>query len=118
MMRAIWNGTVIAEAPRTVQVEGNQYFPPESLRREHFTASPTKTICPWKGIASYYTVTVEDAVNLDAGWYYPQPSPLARKIKDHVAFWNGVIVEGTPEPTASAGEHPGLLARLTGRAKR
>ncbi|NNH70589.1 DUF427 domain-containing protein [Nocardia uniformis] len=122
MMRAIWNGTVIAETPRTVRVEGNHYFPPESLRREYFTASPTRTLCPWKGLASYYNLTVDDQVSPDAAWYYPKPSPLARKIKNHVAFWGDVRVEGEPEtsrPTsAAAGERPGWLARLTGRGVR
>ncbi|MGW4355623.1 DUF427 domain-containing protein [Nocardia sp. NPDC004582] len=96
MMRAIWNGTVIAEAAATVEVEGNQYFPVESLKSEYFSASAKHTVCPWKGIASYYDVTVEGAENPDAAWYYPHPSPLARKIKDHVAFWRGVTVEGEP----------------------
>lgn len=97
MMRAVWNGQVLAEAERTKVVEGNHYFPPESLNREFFTRSRTKSLCPWKGLASYYTVTVDGAVNPDAAWYYPHPSPLARRIKNHVAFWNGVTVEGTRE---------------------
>ncbi|MFE3060150.1 DUF427 domain-containing protein [Nocardia sp. NPDC059239] len=97
MMRAIWNGMVIAEAPRTVEVEGNQYFPVESLKREFFSESSHHTVCPWKGIASYYSVTVDGKENPDAAWYYPKPSPLARKIKDHVAFWHGVEIEGSPE---------------------
>ncbi|MGW2664519.1 DUF427 domain-containing protein [Nocardia tengchongensis] len=96
MMRAIWNGTVIAESATTVEVEGNQYFPVESLKSEYFAESAKHTVCPWKGIASYYTVTVEGAENPDAAWYYPHPSPLARKIKNHVAFWHGVTVEGEP----------------------
>ncbi|WP_040856069.1 DUF427 domain-containing protein [Nocardia niigatensis] len=97
MMRAIWNGTVIAEAPQTVEVEGNQYFPVDSLKREYFTESSQHTVCPWKGIASYYTITVDGKQNPDAAWYYPRPSPPARKIKDHVAFWHGVEIEGSPE---------------------
>lgn len=96
MMRAIWNGTVIAEAATTVEVEGNQYFPAESLKSEYFSESAKHTVCPWKGIASYYDVTVEGAENPEAAWYYPHPSPLARKIKNHVAFWRGVTVEGEP----------------------
>ncbi|MGH3862860.1 DUF427 domain-containing protein [Actinokineospora sp.] len=107
MMRAVWNGVVLAEAPTTVRVEGNHYFPPDSLRREFFVESRTKSVCPWKGLARYYTVTVDDEVNRDAAWYYPHPSPLARRIKDHVAFWHGVQVEGEPE-----GDRPGLLERL------
>lgn len=94
MIRAVWNGTVLAEAPRTVRVEGNHYFPPDSLRREFFTESKTSSLCPWKGVARYYNVTVDGQVNADAGWYYPKPSPLARKIKNHVAFWRGVTIEG------------------------
>jgi uncharacterized protein (DUF427 family) len=98
MLRATWNGQVLAEAPRTVRVEGNHYFPPESLRRECLVASATKTLCPWKGMARYYTVTTDDDVSPDAGWYYPHPSPLARRIKNHVAFGPGVRVEGEREP--------------------
>ena len=98
---------VLAETPRTVRVEGNHYFPPESLRREYFLDSRTKSVCPWKGLARYYTVTVQGEVNPDAAWYYPKPSPLARRIKDHVAFWNGVRVDGEAE-----GDRPGLLDRL------
>jgi uncharacterized protein (DUF427 family) len=97
MIRATWNGVVLAETPRTKRVEGNHYFPPESVRREHLIDSPTKSLCPWKGLAHYYTVTVDGEVNPDAAWYYPHPSPLARRIKNHVAFWNGVNVEGEPE---------------------
>ena len=97
MIRAVWNGAVLAEAPSTVRVEGNHYFPPESLRREFFTESKTSSLCPWKGVAPYYDVTVDGQVNADAGWYYPKPSPLARKIKNHVAFWRGVTIEGEQE---------------------
>lgn len=97
MMRATWNGVVLAEAPRTVRVEGNDYFPPESLNREYFSDSRAKTLCPWKGIASYYNVQVGDEVNPKAAWYYPRPSPLARSIKGHVAFSNSVRVQGEPE---------------------
>ena len=107
LMRAVWNGVVLAEAPRTVRVEGNHYFPPESLRQEYFVESRTKTVCPWKGLARYYTVTAGGEVNPDAAWYYPKPSPLARRIKNHLAFWNGVRIEGEPE-----GERPGLHDRL------
>jgi uncharacterized protein (DUF427 family) len=107
MIRAVWNGTVVAEAPRTVRVEGNHYFPPYSIRREYFIDSTGKSVCPWKGLARYYTLTVNGEVNPDAAWYYPKPSPLARRIKDHVAFWNGVHIEGEPE-----GPHRGLADRL------
>ncbi|MEU3199364.1 DUF427 domain-containing protein [Streptomyces sp. NPDC006996] len=97
MMRAIFNGVVIAETLRTKRVEGNDYFPPDSLKREYFTESRTKSLCPWKGVARYYSVTVDGVTNPDAAWYYPHPSPLARRIKNHVAFWNGVTIEGTRE---------------------
>ncbi|MBF6414926.1 DUF427 domain-containing protein [Nocardia cyriacigeorgica] len=93
MIRAVWNGTVVAEAPRTVRVEGNHYFPPSSLNREYFIDSPTTSLCIWKGLARYYTLSVDGAVNPDAAWYYPKPSPLARRIKNHVAFWHGVRIE-------------------------
>ncbi|SLJ75564.1 membrane protein [Mycobacteroides abscessus subsp. abscessus] len=114
MMRAIWNDTVIAEAEATVRVEGNYYFPPQSLRREYFTDSRTKTLCPWKGVASYYHLTVGDQTNPDAAWYYPKPSPLARRIRDHVAFWNGVEIVGNPEKRRAASEHPDT-PRMAGR---
>lgn len=96
MMRALWNGTVIAESPHTVQVEGNHYFPVESIRREFFADSATTTVCPWKGTASYYSLSVDGKTNPDAAWYYPTPKAAAAEITDHVAFWRGVTVEGTP----------------------
>lgn len=92
-MRAVWNGTVLAEAEQTVVVEGNHYFPPESLHREYFTESRARSLCFWKGLARYYTVTAGGQTNVKAAWYYPHPSPPARKIKNHVAFRNGVVVE-------------------------
>lgn len=93
MIRAVWNGAVLAEAPETVRLEGNHYFPADSLRREYLSDSATTTVCPWKGTAHYYTVTVDGAVNADAAWYYPEPKAEAGEIKDHVAFWRGVQVE-------------------------
>ncbi|WP_406175872.1 DUF427 domain-containing protein [Streptomyces sp. NBC_00996] len=97
MMRAVWRGEVLAQAEQTVVVEGNHYFPPGSLHREYFTETRAWSLCPWTGIARYYTITVEGRTNPNAAWFYPHPSPFARKIKNHVAFWNGVIVEaGTP----------------------
>ena len=97
MMRALWNGQVIAEAPQTVTVEGNHYFPAESVRREFFQDSTTTSVCGWKGNANYYSVTVGGKVNADAAWYYADPKSAAADIKDHVAFWKGVTVEGSPE---------------------
>ncbi|MDT7777641.1 MAG: hypothetical protein QOC99_153 [Acidobacteriota bacterium] len=92
-MKATWKGAVLAESDDTVVVEGNQYFPAESIKREHFRESETHTTCPWKGEASYYDVVVEGEVNKDAAWFYPQPKDAAKQIKDHVAFWRGVKVE-------------------------
>jgi uncharacterized protein (DUF427 family) len=94
MPRATWNGTVLAESDRCVVVEGNQYFPPASVKREHLRPSATHTTCPWKGVASYYDVVVNGEVNRDAAWYYPDPKDAARNIAGHVAFWRGVKVEG------------------------
>jgi uncharacterized protein (DUF427 family) len=93
MARAVWNGAVLAESDQTVQVEGNDYFPPDSLNKEYFTESSTTSRCPWKGLAHYYDVVVDGKTNDDAAWYYPQPSDAAQEIRDHVAFWNGVQVE-------------------------
>ena len=92
-MKATWNGAVLAESDRTVVVEGNHYFPPDSLRREHLEPSDTHTVCGWKGTASYYTVTVDGEENPDAAWYYPEASDAAKHVEGHVAFWKGVTVE-------------------------
>ena len=92
-MKATWKGAVLAESDDTVVVEGNHYFPPDSIRREHFRESEKHTVCPWKGTASYYDVVVGGEANRDAAWYYPQPKEAARQIKDRVAFWRGVKVE-------------------------
>ena len=92
-MKAIWNSTNLAESNDTVVVEGNHYFPPESIEREYFQESATHTTCPWKGEASYYNVVVDGQVNKDAAWYYPDPKPAAAEIKNHVAFWRGIKVE-------------------------
>ena len=92
-MKAVWKDAVLAESDETVVVEGNHYFPADSLRREHFRESATHTHCPWKGEASYYDVVANGEVNKDAAWYYPQPKQAAQEIKDRVAFWRGVRVE-------------------------
>jgi uncharacterized protein (DUF427 family) len=92
-MKATWKDTVLAESDATVVVEGNHYFPADSIKREHFRESAKHTTCPWKGEASYYDVVVGDEVNSDAAWYYPRPKDAAAQIKDHVAFWRGVKVE-------------------------
>ncbi|MBQ4855275.1 DUF427 domain-containing protein [Rhodanobacter sp. B2A1Ga4] len=93
-MRATWNGTVLAESNDTVGVEGNHYFPANSLRREYFRDSDHHSVYPWKGTASYYDLVVGDAVNPQAAWYCPQPKDAAVQIKDRVAFWRGVEVAG------------------------
>ena len=92
MPKAIWNDTVIAESDQTIKVEGNDYFPPSSIRREYLADSQTHTTCHWKGLASYYDVVVDGKVSRDGGWYYPEPSEAAAQIKDYVAFWHGVKV--------------------------
>lgn len=91
-MKATWNGKVIAESNETRVIEGNHYFPPESINNEYFTDSDTHTVCPWKGTASYYNVVVDGQENKDAAWYYPETKQLADAIKGYVAFWNGVEV--------------------------
>jgi uncharacterized protein (DUF427 family) len=93
MPRAIWNGTVLAESDDTVVVEGNHYFPPEAIVREHFVPSERTSLCPWKGTASYYDVHVGDDVNRAAAWYYPETKPRADDIRGRIAFWKGVQVE-------------------------
>ena len=92
-MKAIWNGVVIAESDKTIIVENNHYFPPDSVNREYLRESATTTYCPWKGICNYYTVVVEGVENKDAAWFYRDPKPEADHFRDYVAFWNGVHVE-------------------------
>ena len=91
-MKAAWNGTTVADSDATRVVEGNHYFPPDSVNREYFTDSQTTTHCPWKGDASYYTLEIDGATNEDAAWYYPTPKDAAAEIKGYVAFWRGVEV--------------------------
>lgn len=91
-MKAIWNGQVIAESNDTIVVEGNHYFPKDSIKEEYYKSSEHKTHCFWKGEASYYTLDVGGEKNEDAAWYYPTPSDAAQNIKDYVAFWKGVEV--------------------------
>jgi uncharacterized protein (DUF427 family) len=93
MPRAIWNDAVIAESDQTVVVEGNHYFPKDSVHLEYLEDSDTHSRCFWKGTASYYDVVVEGESNPDAAFYYPDPSRAASQIKDHIAFWRGVTVE-------------------------
>jgi uncharacterized protein (DUF427 family) len=94
MPKAIWNGTVLAESEQTQMVEGNHYFPPQSVKHEYFKETATQTNCPWKGNASYYTIDVNGQVNKDAAWAYKTPLDAAKHITGHFAFWKGVKVEG------------------------
>ncbi|MDT8369058.1 MAG: DUF427 domain-containing protein [Longimicrobiales bacterium] len=91
-MKAIWKGVTLAESDDTVVVEGNHYFPPESLRTECFEASSKTSVCPWKGTASYHDIVVDGARNPASAWYYPDPMPAAEEIRGRVAFWKGVRV--------------------------
>lgn len=90
--RAEWNGAVLAESDDIVMVEGNAYFPEASLRREHFAASATHTVCGWKGVASYFDVVANGKTNRDAAWFYPEPKDAARHVTGRIAFWKGVTV--------------------------
>ncbi len=94
MARAIWNGVVIAESDETIVVEGNHYFPRDSVVTQYLAENSKHSRCPWKGKASYFDVVVDGETNSGAAWYYPEPKPAAADIKDHVAFWRGVSVEG------------------------
>ena len=94
MAKAIWNGVTLAESDRFEVVEGNIYFPPDTINRQYFKDSDTHTICGWKGQASYYNIVVNGEANRDAAWYYPTPKQAAENIKDYIAFWRGVRVEG------------------------
>ena len=93
MPKAIWNGAILAESDHTEIVEGNQYFPPDSINREYLQESSTHTTCPWKGTASYYTIVVDGEENKDAAWYYPETKERAKQIEGYVAFWRGVKVK-------------------------
>lgn len=93
MAKAIWNGAVVAESDNCEIVEGNYYFPPDTIKAEYFQPSNTHTICSWKGEASYYTLRVDGQDNKDAAWYYPDPKQKAQNIKGYIAFWRGVKVE-------------------------
>lgn len=91
-MKAIWNDKVIAESDDTVVVEGNHYFPLESVKKDVLTSSSKTTVCPWKGTANYYSLSVDGAENTDAAWYYAEPKDAAQQIAGRVAFWRGVQV--------------------------
>lgn len=91
-MKAIWNNQVIAESNETKVVENNHYFPASSVKKEYFTDSNTQSNCPWKGVASYYTLEVDGSQNKDAAWYYPDTKHAAKEIEGYVAFWKGVQI--------------------------
>ena len=92
MAKAIWNGAVIAESDETLLVEGNHYFPVDSVDPAYLRANEHHSTCPWKGVASYYDVEVDGKVNANAAWHYPHPTVAARRIQNYVAFWKGVQV--------------------------
>lgn len=92
MVKAVWNGAVIAESDKTVVVEGNHYFPRESVKAEYLVQSPHQSVCSWKGTASYLSLKVDGKMNADAAWYYADPKAAAAEIKDLIAFWRGVEV--------------------------
>ena len=113
MLRAIWNGAVLAESDDIVMVEGNAYFPRESLNEQYLEESRHHSLCPWKGVASYLNVVVLGEKNENAAWYYPHPSPLARKIKDRVAFWHGVQIQ--EDERAEVRDEPASTSLLPSR---
>ncbi len=98
-MRAVYNGVTIADSDDTIVVEGNHYFPPDSIRWEHLSATRSHSVCPWKGISSYYDVSAAGSDDRSAAWTYRHPFPWIRKIRNHVAFWGAVeIFDEAPEP--------------------
>jgi len=92
MAKASWKGVTLAESDTHESVEGNVYFPPDTINKEYFRDSDTQSSCPWKGVASYYDIVVDGEINEAAAWYYPDPKEAASNIKGYVAFWNGVEV--------------------------
>ena len=92
MAQATWQGVVLAQSDETIEIEGNQYFPPDSVDRQYLEDSATHSTCPWKGEASFYTIVVNENKNPDAAWYYPAPKEAAAEIKGYVAFWKGVSI--------------------------
>lgn len=91
-MKAIWNEVTLAESDETIVVEGNHYFPSDSIKRQHFQESDKHTTCSWKGVASYHHIVIDGKRNDDAAWYYPEPKDAAKEIKNYLAFWNGVAI--------------------------
>lgn len=111
MPKAVWNGAVLADSDETIVVEGNHYFPPQSVHWEHFQESAKTSVCPWKGRAGYHDVVVDGKVNRNAAWHYSRPSAAASNIAGYVAFWRGVRVERS-EATPEGGG--GFFRRLLG----
>ncbi len=92
-MKAIWNGVVLAESDETVVIEGNHYFPKDSINKQFFQESDRHTVCSWKGTASYYSIVVDGKENINAAWFYPKPSAASNEIKGRIAFWHGVEIQ-------------------------
>ena len=105
MPQAIWNNTVIAESDETEVVEGNHYFPPDSIHREYFRENSHTTVCGWKGTASYYDLVIDDATNEAAAWFYADPKPEAASIKGYIAFWKGVQVNARANRELTTSAH-------------
>ena len=110
MARAVWNGKTIAESQTTEMVDGNHYFPPESVNQNLVEASSTTSVCGWKGTASYYTLNVDGQKNVDAAWYYADPKQEAANIKGYVAFWKGVAIEETESQNINQNESGGTCS--------
>ena len=117
-MKAIWNGAVLAQSDHTVVVEGNHYFPADSIDERYFVESGKSTVCPWKGTASYYSIIVDGEENSDAAWYYPDPSAAAAEIRGHLAFWRGVKVVADDWETGDSRSSAPLLGRLLAGLRR
>lgn len=115
MVKAVWNGTVIAESDDTVVVEGNHYFPPNAVNWQYLVESDKKSVCPWKGTASYHSLEVDGKRNEDAAWHYPSPKPAAKQVKGRVAFYRGVKVVREKAGADGEAARSGLLSRLLGR---
>ena len=105
-MKAIWNQQVIVESDDTVVVEGNHYFPPDSVKREFLQDSATTTVCPWKGTANYYTLMVDGQSNHDAAWFYADTKPAASQVRGRIAFWKGVQISESVYSSNCSGDCP------------
>ncbi|HEX7257080.1 MAG TPA: DUF427 domain-containing protein [Nitrososphaeraceae archaeon] len=92
-MKALWKNVILAESDKTIIIEGNHYFPPESVNKKFFIESNNHTRCGWKGVASYYTIKIDNEENKDSAWYYDKPLDKAKHITNYVAFWKGIQIE-------------------------